>query len=115
MIYRDKIVNFNKSKCEDIHKNKYYFPAFSFSGLNIFCQFRGRLYGGLKSDVFRNPWGVLVLFVAIPMYFRPEKTNMTKKWLLPRLGLPTRQNPRWPPFYRKIEKIAIKYVLIDLE
>ena len=39
----------------------------------------------------------------------------TKKWLLSHLGLPTRQNPRWPPFNLKIAKIAMKYVLTDLE
>ena len=38
-----------------------------------------------------------------------------KIWLLLRLGLPTRQNPRWPPIYRKIAKIVMKYLLIDLE
>ena len=39
----------------------------------------------------------------------------TQKWLLSHLGLPTRQNPRWPPFNLKIAKIAMKYVLTDLE
>ena len=38
-----------------------------------------------------------------------------KIWLLLRLGLPTRQNPRWPPFYRRIAIIVMKYVLIDIE
>ena len=46
---------------------------------------------------------------------REDKYDQKMVATLPRLGLPTRQNPRWPPFYRKIAKIAIKYVLIDLE